>query len=97
MVVVVRTRCNVRMSVHAHAQCIKLKLVSANALTPSAGLSSRQKPLRLFPPKAGSRRPQAPKKSSPNRKARKQIARHTQLALLSFGGRGAQSFPSPRR
>ena len=51
--------CNVRMSVHAHARCNKLKRTSASASAqaPSAGLTS-QKPLRLFPPKAGSRRPQ---------------------------------------
>ena len=62
---------------------------------PSAGLTSRQKALRLFPPKAGSRRPQV--QNSPNPKSRKKIARLAHLTPHSFGGRGAQSFPSPRR
>ena len=57
--------------------------------------TDQPEPLRLFPPKAGSRRPQVQK--SPNPKARKKIARLAHLTPLSFGGREAQSFPSPRR
>ena len=53
------------------------------------------KVLRLFPPKAGSKRPQV--QTSPNPKSRKKIARLAHLTPHSFGGRGAQSFPSPRR
>ena len=40
------------------SRAANLKWVSASALTPSAGLTSRTKTLRPFPPKAGSRRPQ---------------------------------------
>ena len=39
----------------------------------------------------------SPKQTSPNPKSRKKIARHARLTSHSFGGRGAQSFPSPRR
>ena len=45
VVVVVRTVCNVRISVYAHAQCICLKRTSAGALVPSAGLTSRKPPM----------------------------------------------------
>ena len=61
VVVVVRTGASCEcLSSHMRA-CIKLKWVSANALTPSAGLTSRSKTLRPFPPKAGSGRSQVQK------------------------------------
>ena len=81
------------LSSHVRA-CIKLKWVSASALTPSAGLTSRSKTLRPYP--SESRFQAFPgAKTSPNSKSRKKIARHAGLTPHSFGGRGAQSFPSP--
>ena len=67
----------------------------ASAPVPSAGLSSR------YPPYACCLREQVPGvprcTTSPNPESRKKIARLAHLASHSFGGRGAQSFPSPRR
>ena len=76
----------------------KKKRASTSVLAPSAGLTSRN-PLRLFPPKAGSRRPRV--QTSPNHKSRKKIARLVHLTPPpplphSYGGREAQSFPSPQ-
>ena len=72
--------------------CTELKRTSASALVPSAGLTSRKTPY------VCSLRNQVPGPSakSPNPKSRKKIARYAHLTLHSFGGRGAQSFPSPR-
>ena len=81
------------LSIRAHA-CTELKRTSASALVPSAGLTSPKKTLRLFPPKAGSRRPQVQDDSTPIRGKRLRGTAH--LTPHSFGGRRAQSFPSPR-
>ena len=76
--------------------CVQLiKMGWCQRTSPFGWTDQPEKTLRLFPPKAGSRRPQS--KKSPNPKARKKIARHACLAPHSFGGRGAQSFPSPLR
>ena len=90
----VRTWCSKSVSVHAHARVQLIKRAGASAPVPSAGLTSRN-PLRLFPPKAGSVRSRV--QNSPNPESRKRIARSAHLTLHSFGGRGGQSFPSPRR
>ena len=59
VVVVVRTvELHTCVCPYAQAARTELKRTSASALVPSAGLTSRKKTLRLFPPKAGSRRPQ---------------------------------------
>ena len=63
---------------------------SASALVPSAGLTS-WRPLRL------SLRMQVPGVPGPNPKARKKIARHAHLTPHSSSGKGAPSFPYPRR
>ena len=39
----------------------------------------------------------SPVQNSPNPKSRKKIARYAHLTSHSYGGKGAQSFPSPRR
>ena len=96
VVCVVRTWCYARVSGHSHARMQKqIKWVSASALTPSAGLTSRN-PLRLFPQKAGSRRPQVQKITQPQGEEKRLRGTPTSPPL-SFGGSGAQSFPSPRR
>ena len=71
------------------------KIGQCQCTSPFGWTDQPVKALRLFPPKAGSRRPQAQK--SPNPESRKKIARHAHLTPHSFGGRGAQSYPSPRR
>ena len=88
-----RCVCHACLSIRNNARASNKNAPVPSAPAPSAGLTSRAKSLRLFPPKAGSRRPQ----SKPHTKAMKKIARLAHLTLLSFGGRGAQSFPSPRR
>ena len=94
VVVVVRTGASCEcLSSHMRA-CIKLKWVSANALTPSAGLTSRSKTLRPFPPKAGSGRSQV-QKPHPTPIRGKRLRDTPASPPHSFGGRGAQSFPSP--
>ena len=78
------------LSSHMRA-CIKLKWVSASALTPSAGLTSRSKTLRPFPPKAGSGlSPGA--KTSPNSNSRKKIARLAGLTAPLLRRKGSAIF-----
>ena len=67
---------------------------SAGALVPPAGMTS-QNPYGYFA--CGSRFQAFQAAKSTNPKARKKVARHAHLTPHSFGGRGAQSFPSPRR
>ena len=81
------------LSIHANG-CNELSRASASAPAPSAGLTSRKKPLRLFPPKAGSRRPQCKPHPTPSRGKRLR-GTPTSLPTPTEEG-GAQSFPSPR-
>ena len=75
------------MSVHANASVHLIKMDQCQCTGPFGWTDQPEKPLSLFPPKTDSRLPQCKKFTQP--KARKKIARHAHLALLSFGGRSA--------
>ena len=83
-------KCFMCMSVHTHARMQLIKTGWCQRTSPFNWTVQPAKALRLFPPKAGSRRPRL--QNSPNPKSRKKIARFTDLTPHSFGGRGAQSF-----
>ena len=67
-----------------------IKWASASAPTPSGWTDQPAKALRLFPPKAGSRRPQV--QNSPNPKARKKIARPRPPRLPLLRSKGGAIF-----
>ena len=62
-----RAMTSVSLSIQRTHACNELKRAGASALTPSAGLTSRNATIRLFPPKAGSRRPRWQNHPTPRR------------------------------
>ena len=80
---------------YAQAACGKLKWTSASALVPTAGLTSR-KPPRLFPPKAGSRRPQVQTITQPQVEEKDCEARPPHPSPL-LRRKGGAIFSTPQR
>ena len=91
VVVVVRTVCMPRMSVHTQQRaCTWSNWAGASAPAPSAGLTSRKT---LTPvPSEGRFQASPGAKNSPNPKTRKKIARLAHLTSLSHGGREGAIF-----
>ena len=76
-----------RMPVHTRTRLHhQLKWTSASALVPSAGLASWKTPLHLFPPKAGSRRPQVQTVTQPQGEEKDCEARPPRPPLLRRKG-----------
>ena len=83
-------------------ECLSIQVHACKELN---GLVPAHKPHRLDCPDGKSPTPvpsegrfqASPVQTSPNPKSKKKIARLAHLTSLFYGGRGAQSFPSPRR